>query len=225
MRKFHFTIICLFLCSFSTRAQNIIEQDAVLKSFRSQIPEGWTVETKEKKLVFSRKDSIWVKYVNKNNQQAGPNKVSAEQRIAGFKKEGKRTKAMVSYRLEPKWSAEALKKAEEQNKKTFAQIFKLPAKFKIEALYDSVLSEKAGDIYIAKTADEKNQIKKYEEERARLLKGVVALPYLQSEKFSLFPDASSGSEDALTDVYPEQASMDLYKIQNMVNELCKAKKP
>jgi hypothetical protein len=223
MRKINCMIACLLLSFLVSSAQGIIDQDAVLKNIRSQIPEGWTAETKDKKLVFSRKDSVWVKHVNKINRPVNAVKLNAEQRAASFKKEGKRTKSIVSYRLEPKWSAAALKKAEDQNKKTFGLIFKLPAKFKIEALYDSVASEKGSDVYIAKTTEDKSQIKKFEEERDKLMKQVIALPYLQSEKFSLFPDASSGAEDAYTDVYPEQASMELYKIQNIVNELCKAK--
>ncbi len=225
MSKFVPILFCLFFATISLHAQNAIEQDAILSKMRSQMPEGWTIETKDKRLVFFRKDSVWIKHVNKINAQVNSTKPNAEQRIASFKKEGKKTRAMLSYRLEPKWSAETLKKAEDQNKKIFAQIFKLPAKFKIEALYDSVLSEKAGDMYIAKTDEDRAQIKKYEEERAKLLKSVVVLPYLQSEKFNLFTDSFSGTEDAFTDVYPEQASTEWYKVQNMVTELCKINKP
>jgi len=220
-----FAILCFILGVYSIQAQNTIDQDAVLSSMRKQMPDGWTIETKGKRLVLSRKDSIWVKHVNHMNEQAKMSKPNAEQRVASFKKEGKRAKAMISYRMEPKWSTEALKKAEEQNKKIFAQDFKLPAKYKIEALYDSVLSEKAGDVYIGKTDDDRAQIKKYQEEHAKLMQSVVALPYLQSEHFSLFPDTCTGSEDAFTDVYPEEASMETYKVQSMVTIICKIKKP
>lgn len=227
-RKKHMSKLSLlsayFVLIFSAiHTQNACAQDAVFSNIRSQLPEGWVMETKDKRLIFSRKDSIWIKHVNKMNQQAGSSKLNAEQRIASFKKDGKRAKAMLSYRLEPKWSEEALKKAEAQNKKIFAQIAKLPAKYKIEALYDSILSEKGTEMYIGKTSEDKAQIKKYEEDRDKLLKNITALPFLQSEKFSLFPDIFSGSEDAYTDVYPEQASTEWFKVQNTVTELCKRK--
>ena len=223
MRHLFSASICLLLLVSGTRAQSIIDQDQVLKNLRSQLPEGWTLEAREKRIVFSRKDSIWVKHVNKNNQQANVKKMNADERVASFKKEGKKAKAMISFRMEPKWTAQSIKKAEEQNKKAFAQIAKLPEKLKIENLYDSVLSEKEGEHYTAKTDADRAQLKKFNEERDKLLKSVIQVPFLQTEKYSLFTDISSGVEDATTDIYPEQASSELYKIQNMVNEVCKIK--
>jgi hypothetical protein len=217
-----FSLLFIHTASFS---QSIIEQDAVLKNVRSQLPEGWTIDISGKRLIFSRKDSIWIKHVNKNNQQASPKKTNADERNALFRKEGKRTKAMISFRMEPKWTGQAMKKAGEQNKKSFAQIARLPEKYKIEGLYDSVLSEKGGEHYTAKTDADRSQIKKYEEERDKLLKSIVQVPFLETEKYSLFPDISSGMEDAMTDVYPEQATSELYKVQNMVNDICKIENP
>jgi hypothetical protein len=203
-------------------AQNLTDQDAVLKNLRSQLPEGWSIEMKDKRIVFSRKDSIWTKHVNRTNQPA--KKMNTEERIASFKKEGRKTKAMISFRAEPRWSAQNTKKAEEQNKKAFGLIAKLPEKYKIEALYDSILSEKGGEQYTAKTDADRIQIKKFAEERDRLLKSIIQVPFLQTEKYSLFPDISSGVEDAYTDVYPEQATTELYKVQNMVNDICRIQK-
>jgi hypothetical protein len=88
-------------------------------------------------------------------------------------------------------------------------------------LYDSVRSEKGGDYYLPKTDADKEQVKKYQEEKSRLLKSIIQVPFLQTEKFSLFPDQSSGAEDATTDVYPEQATSELYKIRNTVTEVCR----
>ena len=223
MRHLFSASICLILLVSGTHAQSIIDQDQVLKNLRSQLPEGWTLEAREKRIVFSRKDSIWVKHVNKNNQQANVKKMNADERVASFKKDGKKAKAMISFRMETKWTAQSIKKAEDQNKKVFAQIAKLPEKFKIENLYDSVLSEKEGEHYTAKTDADRAQLKKFSEERDKLLKSVIQVPFLQTEKYSLFTDISSGVEDATTDIYPEQASSELYKIQNMVNEVCKIK--
>jgi hypothetical protein len=50
------------------------------------------------------------------------------------------------------------------------------------------------------------------------------VPFLQTEKYSLFPDVTSGVEDATTDVYPERATTELYKVQNMVNDICRVQK-
>jgi hypothetical protein len=221
----------IFLFSFLfvlpvTHAQNMIDQDAVLKNLRNQLPEGWVLEIKDKRIIFSRKDSIWTKHVNHNNQlmNAAAKKMNADERVASFKKEGRKAKAMISFRTEPRWSAQSTKKAEEQNKKAFGQIAKLPEKYKIEALYDSVLSEKGGEQYTPKTDADRAQIKKFADERDKLLKSIIQVPFLQTEHYSLFPDLSSGVEDASTDVYPEQASTELYKVQNMVNDICRIQK-
>jgi|GEM_PF-1401993 hypothetical protein len=220
MRALLLTGLLFTLLSFSAPAQTI-ETDAVLKTLRSQLPDGWVMEMKDKHLVFYRKDSVWVKHtVNKMNQPAGMKKLSEEERIASFKKEGHRTRVSVTYRTDTKWSAQAIKKSEEQNKKTFAQIARLPEKFKIENLYDSILSEKGGEYYVPKTDADKEQIKKYQEEKNRLLKTIVQVPFLQTEKLCLFLDTCTGGEDATTDVYPEQASSELYKIRNTVMEVC-----
>ncbi|MFI5150349.1 MAG: hypothetical protein ACHQRM_11500 [Bacteroidia bacterium] len=211
----------LFLAFLQPAVAQTIESDAVLKNIRSQVPEGWVMELKDKKLVIYRKDSVWTKSVNKMNMQAQIKKMNAEERAANFKKTGKRTRAMISYRLDTKWTLKAIKAAEDQNKKTYMQVSRLPAKFKIETLYDSILSEKGGDFYIAKTNEDKVQIKNYEAEKARLLKNIVQVPFLQTEKYSLFPDICTGAEDAFTDVYPEQATSELYKIRNSVTEVCR----
>jgi hypothetical protein len=222
MPKYLLSCFCLLFILPLCHAQNPIDQDAVLKNLRSQLPEGWTMEAKDKRIVFSRKDSVWIRHVNKMNQQV--KKTNVDERISSFKKEGKKTKAMISFRLEPRWTPQATRKAEEQNKKAFNQISKLPEKYKIEALYDSILSEKGGEHYTPKTDNDKEQIKKFEEERAKILASVIKVPFLQSEKYSLFPDITSGVEDAYTDVYPEQATSELYKVQNMVNDICRVQK-
>jgi hypothetical protein len=215
-------ITCFILLTCFTRAfSQSTDGDAVLKNLRSQMPDGWVMEMKDKHLVFYRKDSVWTKAVNKINQQPNLKKPNAEERLASFKKEGKRTRAMVSYRVDTKWSLKAIKTAEDQNKKTYMQIARLPAKFKIEALYDSIRSEKGGDYFNAKTDTDKEQVKKYTEEKSRLLKNIVQVPFLQTEKYSLFPDICTGAEDAMTDVYPETATSELYKIRNTVTEVCK----
>jgi hypothetical protein len=220
----HIAVICLFLMSLSSyNAQNPFEQDAVLKNIKSQLPEGWTAETRDKRVVFLRIDSIWGKKVN-HTVTPNTKKQSNEEKIASFKKEGHKTRTMLSYRLDTRWSPDAIKKAEDQNRKLFHQVAKLPAKFRIEALFDSLRSEKGGEFYTGKTEADKEQIRKYEEEKARLMKAVVQVPFLQSEKFSLFPDLSSGYEDAATDIYPEQASFEWFKVQAMVTDLCKLKK-
>ncbi|HEV7232229.1 MAG TPA: hypothetical protein VGO45_12910 [Bacteroidia bacterium] len=225
MRQLILAVYFIFAGLITVSAQNPFEQDAILKSIRSQLPEGWTAEVrdKEKRIVFARMDSVWTKHVN----HLAPNakKPNAEERIASFKKEGKKVKSQLSYRLETRWSADAIRKAEEQNRKTFNQIAKLPAKYKIEALFDSIRSEKGGEYYTAKTEADKAQIKKYEDDKARLLRSVIAVPFLQTEKYSLFPDTSSGYEDATTDVYPEQASFEWFKVQTMVVDMCRLKKP
>ena len=222
MRQILLLFSVILLVTMPVYAQNTVDQDAVLKNIRTQLPEGWTAEAKDKKIVFSRTDSVWTRKINPN---PGPNakKLNKEERIASFKKEGRKAKTMLSYRLDLKWSADAIKKAEDQNRKTFHQISKLPAKFKIEALFDSVRSEKGGDYYTGKTPADKEQIKKFEDERNRLLKSVVQVPFLQSEKYSLYPDSSSGYEDATTDIYPEQASFEWFKVQSIVTDLCKLK--
>jgi hypothetical protein len=216
--------ICLFCISVSSyNAQNPFEQDAVLKNIKAQLPEGWTAEVRDKRIVFLRLDSVWTKKVN-HTVTANTKKLNNEEKIASFKKEGHKARTMLSYRFDTRWSADAIKKAEDQNRKLFHQVSKLPAKFKIEALFDSVRSEKGGEYYSGKTEADKEKIKKYDEEKARLMKSVVQVPFLQSEKYSLFPDASSGYEDAVTDIYPEQASFEWFKVQSIVTDLCKLKK-
>jgi hypothetical protein len=221
MRIFSLALFFLFFFTYSpVRSQNIIDQDLVLKSLRTQIPEGWVMEAKGNRIVFMRKDSVWTKSVNKINKDAVAHKPNAEERMASFKKEGKRAQCMLSYRYEPLWTKSALKKAQEQNKKVFETVAKLPAKYKIEALLDSGKTKNGTDAYIPKTDADKVQVGKYETERNKLMSSLVAVPFLNTEKYSLFADTSSGYEDAFTDVYPEQASMEWYKIQNTVTSIC-----
>jgi hypothetical protein len=218
MRQFLRFSYCLFFFCFQAQAQSILDQDVVLRQIKAQLPEGWTMELKEKRLILSRNDSVWSKKISRN-----PKKMNADERIASFKKEGKKVKTMLSFRFEARWSKDALKKAEDQNRKTFNQIAKLPTKYKIEALYDSAGSEKGIDLYLPKTSEDKENVRKFEEERTKLLKSVIAVPFLHTEKFSLFPDAFTGTEDTFTDIYPEQASMEWYKVQNSVTTLCREK--
>ncbi len=221
MSRFLLLFLCLLGMHTYAFSQSLVDQDAVLKELRTQLPAGWIEEATDKNLVFFRKDSIWIRYVNHINEQANPKKTNADERNAVIRKEGKHTRALISYRMEPRWPAPSIKKAEDQNRKTFAQIAKLPEKYKIESLYDTLWSSKGEEHYSPKTDADKLSIKKFGEERDKLLKTVILVPFLQTEKYSLFPDGSSGMEDGMSDVYPEQATTEIYKVQNMVSDVCR----
>jgi hypothetical protein len=216
--KYIFLLLFLFLqTNYGQENTFSCKNDTLLKKFESVLPEGWSIFIKDNQLLIERGDSIWILLENKINAPIDFSK--REDKIERIKKYGKKNKSRLIYIFEDRWNKEKIVNVNHGNDAIRHEIAKLPEKFMIVHLFNKNLSRKGEEIYIGTTDDENERINKYYREKIRLEKNIIKLPDYQTEKYSLFFLSEIGSNNEFYTVFPNQASEEMYKIKNLMNEI------
>lgn len=210
------TFISLIIITSGVKAQQSEEEtDNILLNIRSKIPANWNYVKTSSRIHLIRNDSIYI--LNENRIKAPKeNRDVLNQRIQKY---GQRCISKIIYRYEARWSKEDLKKANEHNSKLSKEIKKLPSKYNIEHLYNKSLSSKKGDVYTPTNDAEKIRVSKYEKEYKELMSKIIEVPTIHTEYYSLFVDEIQGRNDNNHVVFPEEASLEVYRILILVSEL------
>ena len=161
-------------------------------------------------------DSIYILLENRINAPSEPAEKLAE-RIQKF---GTMGVAKIIYRYEPKWTKEAIEKVKKNNAYILEQIQNLPQKYNIQHLYDKSLSTKNKNIYVPTNEKEAETIKKFEKEYNELNSKLIEVPFIHTQKYSLFLENIEGCNDENHVVYPQEASLEVYSILVLIRELC-----
>jgi hypothetical protein len=219
MKKLTFPILLLFACNyiFAQKPDTAkINNDSTLKKIFSYMPEGWDITINDSEFIFVRKDSIWVLDEDRFNPTiANETKSEKTERII---RQGNRTISRIILKYEDRWSDNKILVAKNMNPLLYKQISALPEKYNITGLYNKNLSTRGNAVYTAVTKKDKDQVAKFEKERKELLAKIVRLPNYNTDKYSFFIKSMVGYNDNTHQVYPDDASSQLYKIISLFSE-------
>jgi hypothetical protein len=221
LKSFIFIIIFSFVTLKYSFAQSFdttkIKNDSILKKIFSFIPEEWSVSINDSEFTFERKDSVWI--LNEDRFNSPKTNETKDEKNERIKQEGKKSKSRLVLKYENRWSYEKILVAKNMNPSIYGEISKLPEKYNITNLYDKSLSSRGNAVYTGVTTNERDQIAKFENEKNKLLSKVVKIPVYNTERYSFFIKSMYGYNDNTHQIYPEEASLQLYQILALFSEL------
>jgi len=190
------------------------KQDYILRKIIPVLHQGWTFTEKDGEFIIEKDDSIYIADRRKLNIPYG--KKIPDDTILKF---GTKAKSAIIYSYEKRWSFEQILAANTNNTDIFQQLKKISEKYNINSLIDKSKSTKENVVYIANTDKEKAQLEQYEKEKKELLSKLITKPKYHTEKYSLFLKSTYGCNNDFFSVYPAEASIQLYDILILFNEL------
>jgi hypothetical protein len=201
MKQLLIALAALLSCETTMKQQ----EDALLTKCKESLPAGWSLTWENSStLLVQRNEKIWVLSENRINAPLGLG--TEQERIDRIKLHGKNVHAQLQFKVEERWSAEKLKKTKESNADLDAELAKLKEKYKVR------LDRKGGEVVPPEVAEEyQKDVEKVESRRTKF-------PDYHSEKYSLFLLSKVGSEDDFHYVHPQEASAELWKIEQSMKE-------
>lgn len=190
--------------------------DAQLSIVINYLPTAWVFSADQEFFLITAPDSAWVLEENMADSRAE----SKESRTERIKKSGTRILPQVVIRFEEKWSSDKVQMAKIGNAAIDDEIRKLPAKYHIQHLADTIQSSKSKKVFTATNDKETRLIAQYNNELNQLIAQRVKLPDFHSEKYSLFIYSITGADDENHLVYPANASLEVYTVLSTFREIC-----
>jgi hypothetical protein len=221
-----FMTICSLLInsSFKIYAQNPekeiakkgYETDGIIKIIIDHIPAGWGFKEDSGLFIIQRNDSIWQLTENTVNVPFE----KKEDRMKRIQANGVKTVSKIMIRYENKWDFLKFQEADINNASIYNEIRQLPNKMGVSALKDTKLSRKGNIVYTPVTEADKIRISTYYKEKEGLENKIIKVPDHNTQKYSLFIVSKNGCNDDSHLVYPDDASVELYGILNLMREIC-----
>jgi hypothetical protein len=194
------------------------EPDPMLEKLRYQLPANWSMFIENERLLVKRNEPAYQQITNLVNAPAALIKKDPREQEASAKKEGIEVYCTFVFQMETRWFPERLEAARNTNKSIDREISQLSKKYNITNLYNRV-AKTAEYLYRGKTAAEKRRIDAFEKEKKELEKKRVRLPDYVSRDYCLFLLEKKGMQDEFTLIYPEEASQEMYLIENKFKEI------
>jgi hypothetical protein len=194
------------------------EPDPVLEKLRDQLPANWSMFIENERLLVKRNEPAYQQITNLINAPAVLIKKEQQERQAIAKKEGIEVYCTFVFQLETRWFPERLEAARNANKSIDREISQLSKKYNLTDLYNRA-AKTAEYLYRGRTAEEKRRIDAFEKEKKEVEKKRVRLPDYVSRQYCLFLLEKKGMQDEYTLIYPEEASKEMYLIENKFKEI------
>jgi hypothetical protein len=194
------------------------EPDPVLEKLRNQLPANWSMFIENERLLVKRNEPAYQRMSNLVNAPAALIKKEMQEQEASAKKEGIEVYCTFVFQLETRWFPERLEAARNANKSIDREISQLSKKYNLTDLYNRA-AKTAEYLYRGRTAEEKRRIDAFEKEKKVLEKKRVRLPDYVSRQYCLFLLEKKGMQDEYTLIYPEEASKEMYLIENKFKEI------
>lgn len=195
-----------------------LEPDPVLIKLKNQLPDNWSMHIENERLIVKRNEPAYRQITNLINAPVALIKKERREKQASAKKEGIEVYCTFVFQLETRWFPERLERARNINKSIDREISQLSKKYNITNLYNRASKTVAG-LYRGKTPEGKRRIAAFEKEKKELMKKRVRLPDYVSRDFCLFLLEKKGMQDEYTLIYPEEASQEMYRIENKFKEI------
>jgi len=195
-----------------------LEPDPVLEKLKNQLPTNWSVHIENERLIVKRNESAYQQITNLINAPAALIKKEQQEKEKSAKKEGIEVYCTFVFQMETRWFPERLERVRNTNKSIDQEISRLSKKHNITNLYNRA-SKTAEGLYRGKTTEEKRRIDAFEKEKKELEKKWVRLPDYVSRDYCLFLLEKKGMQDEYTLIYPEEASKEMYRIENKFKEI------
>jgi hypothetical protein len=220
MSRISAIFLLLVFCKISTGQTDStfksLLNDSIINKIYSYLPKGWIVTEGKNQLIFQYPDSV-ISLEGSRFDTTYLKEIKAE-RIERIKTFGKKGLSRIVLNYETKWSYTKLLTTKNTNSTYSQKLKKLPEKYGITALYNKELSTKQNPLYIGVTDNEKNAVKKYENERKEILAKITTMPNYNTEKYTFFLVSYEGCNDDSHFVIPEEASLQMYKILSLFFE-------
>jgi hypothetical protein len=230
-----FILLFISIAGIAT-AQFSIGNDAALSGLQSQLPIGWVMSISGNMLSIERTDSVMTLYANHINEPPklpDYKKPSDEERKILFEKNGSKTKFVIVFKLEPKWDNGKIEQANKHNDSINTSIKSLWYKYGIEKFYHraEITTGKHfdEDRFEPKTKEDSLSLGNYKSEKAQFEKSLILMPDKCSYNYSLFTSGQSCYEQtyfnhSFSDIYPESANDELWKVCEAINKYCDCSK-
>jgi len=194
------------------------EPDPNLEKLKNQLPANWSMLVENERLIVKRNEPAYQQMTNLINAPAALIKKDMQEQGASAKKEGIEVYCTFVFQMETRWFPERLEWARNTNKAIDGALSQLPEKHNLTNLYNRA-AKTAEYLYRGKTAEEKRRIDAFEKEKKELEKKRVRLPDYVSRDYCLFLLEKKGMQDEFTWIYPEEASKEMYLIENKFKEI------
>lgn len=208
-------MILIFILSGCSADMNkkAVKRDKLLSKLSKKLPLNWQIYFQAYILNIKRKNKSYVLSENRINAPAEP----PEKRIKRIKENGELVNNGFEFYSENKWDKEKLKEVKQQNKRILKTIDNLRKKYGIEKL--EFKTPKGNYIPVPNlTEKQKERFEKFKEKKQKLLENIIKLPDYNSANYSLFLKTKIGMQDSFTLVYPEKASEEMYKVEELIKK-------
>ncbi|MEI7597505.1 MAG: hypothetical protein WCK02_17285 [Bacteroidota bacterium] len=214
-------VLAILILPLMVKAQKnsseIIKNDATLSLINSALPKAWVMSIENNIMIVERLDSV--KIVMGNRFDSPLSKMPKPEREGLIKSQGYSAKSRIIYRIDSLWDINKIIEAKSNNDAIYAKYRELPEKHKIADL-KKMGGRNSKAVYQPRNEADIKNIKAYEEEKTALENKLIKLPNFSTKNYSVFFISHEGFDDDNHFVFPEQASIDLFSIENLFRELC-----
>ena len=181
MRKILITIF-LIHAAFC-KSQITKTSDSILANLSEQLNYNWRIEIISDTLKFESREPMFIEFYN---SAGAPLDDPAYKKFTDeyLKEHGNKTKAILLFKMENKWTSEKIKEATDANAIIYKEVEGLLSKYKLEKIKHSYRYDE--ELFWGATKEEKVRIEEYKKEKEELYNKIIELPRYNSEKYSLF---------------------------------------
>lgn len=196
--------------------QAFYKADPQISILIHHLPDRWTFRAGDGIFLISAPDSAWVL----ESASADLRALGRPAREEIIRRDGQKILPQVVLGYEPKWSADKLQLAKIANAAIDDEIRKLPEKYKLIGLKDTVLSSKFRIVYTPRNEKDAKRLRQYEEELSKLTAEKTHTPDFHSGNYSLSIREVVGASDETHWVAPASASLEVYTVLSTLREIC-----
>ncbi len=191
----------------------VFSEDNTLKLIARFLPEQWKVEHRNDSLMFIYPESVYEMTEDLITDSIKRNK-SRMSEVPPMKAET----SMLIFHMEPVWSGDKVNEVNSSNSFIMSQIEKLPERFKIIHLIDTIHSDSFNLDSADISENDKKSIIRYFEEKEKLENDLIVLPDFHSALYSYFLIAFYPEPEKTYRYTPPHAMKELHGILELFNK-------
>lgn len=221
--KFNGILLLIFGLIQSCHCQtNQVETDKILLQLKTEIQADWNFQKANSDLMIESKTDVWIDFYNSAgvpHDDPELKKFTPEY----LQEKGRKTKLLVRFRLEEKWSEAKKQSVIGFNRKIEKEIQGLLEKHKISHVKRS--SRYGEELFWGASPEEKVRIENYRKEKEKLIKTKIILPDYNSENYSFFVVyktwnySTEGAYHMLPMIYPKEAETKILELEKVIEKV------
>ena len=209
----YFILVIIF--SYSIFSENLsigLKNDILFYEFRNELKTNWEIKFFNDKLLFVRKEPIYILPLNKFDKAELAN-LSEEKRKSFFVKKGMRVHSKLIFQiLKRKNVLEEISFADKREK-IESELRELPSKYKIEELIKNKNVEDQEEILKGKKKTDKKRLVKFFKKRKELISELPLEAEYRFDKYELYLLEREGIKNKYSAIYPDSVTGEILQIE------------